>query len=446
MIRLSLRHILRYSFIFAALVLGFPAPAASDSNEPTALQQLIDLAEEGSTILLPEGQYRGPLVIAKRLTIGVEPGAKVELHNSSERPAVSIVADDVVLSGLAIIDRTVKDAPSVLVSGDRAQLSELHVISGSDGIKMEDAHGGEVRGSLVEWGAGENIPFARRGNGIDLYQSHDVRIIGNTVRGVFDGIYMEFSDDTYVVDNRVEHSRYGIHTMFTKGNIIQHNIGTMNITGGMIMSVSGVELSDNIFTKQSENVNSQGILLFDAHDSLVANNLVEGNRVGFYIEHSTGNKIEDNSVTSNFIGMQLLESSENTITGNIFIGNVTDALARGNSINDIQGNYWDSFSGIDIDGDGRSEIRYAIHPFFQGLIQKKPAFQLFFGSPGIQFLESLYASGREAWTTDREPLMAPPIARLREIDGDTGLAAGIISMIFIALALAIIISTRRKVV
>jgi|GEM_PF-189733 len=412
------------------------------------LQQLIDQAAEGSMIELSTGSYTGPVRITKPLQLTASPNAEVTIVNNTDQPALTVEAEDVVISGVIIEDTAIKPAPSVRVTGDRVELIGLHVITGSDGIKLEGADHGEVRDSIVEWGGSQNASFTERGNGIDLYQSHDIRIIGNTVRGVFDGIYMEFSDDTVVEHNHIERSRYGIHCMYTNRTIIRHNTGTMNITGGMIMAVHGVEMTDNTFTKQSENVNSQGILLFDAHDSLVSDNQVEGNRVGVYVEYSSDNELVNNAVKNNFIGIQLIESTQNTITGNYFVGNVSDALASGNSDNDIQANYWDSFSGIDLDGNGRSDTRYAMNPFFQGLIKKKPAFQLFFQTPGIMFLESLYETGREGWTMDIAPLMAPPERWMEDQPHreTSMMITGWISIIFIALTLTLMLQYRRRII
>jgi len=435
---------------FAALQVYAAANAGQPSQNGTAgpsadLQRLIDQAAEGDIVVVPEGVYAGPIRIAKPIELRAAADARVTVVNNSEFPALSIEADDAAAIGLVIEDAGVKEAPFVLVTGDRVRLRALRVTTGSDGIKLDGSDGSEVSDCVVEWGAGEQYTFAQRGNGIDLYQSHGVRIAGNVVRGVFDGIYMEFSDDTIVTDNHIERSRYGIHCMYTNRTIIRDNTGTMNITGGMIMAVKGVELTNNTFTKQTENVNSQGILLFDAHESVIAENRVEGNRVGVYVEQSSENELFNNAVVNNFIGIQLIDSSRNAIVGNSFVGNVTDAMARGNSDNDIKSNYWDSFSGIDLDGDGRSDTTYAINPFFQGLIQKKPAFQLFFQAPGIAFLESLYEAGRAGWTTDQAPLMAPP-EKWAENPEDASDVAGWLSIFLVAGAVLIIFVFRRKIV
>ena len=408
-----------------------------------SLQKMVNQAESGAQVVVPSGVYQGPLLISKPLTLLPEAGGEVTIVGNGEDAALSIEADRVTVVGLRIDDRTVKEAPSVLVRGDEVRLEELYIITGSDGIKIEEAAHVHVLACVVEWGAGETTKFSDRGNGIDLFKATDARIRGNVIRQVYDGIYLEFSNDTLVEHNHIEESRYGIHLMFTKRSIVQDNTGSLNITGAMIMTASGTKVRNNTFTKQNENVNSQGILLFDVQDAVVESNAVEGNRVGFHVEHSFNNRIEGNRIQQNFIGIQLLDSENNTITGNTLTGNVTDALARGNAENDLYANYWDSFAGIDVDGDGLSDTSYTIHPLFQGIIQKRPPFQLFFRTPGIVFLESLYEGNQSSWTTDRSPLMAPPEAWQQDGGGMSGTMA-LVGAIFVMASLAIISLLRRR--
>lgn len=66
------------------------------------------------------------------------------------------------------------------------------------------------------------------------------------------------------------------------------------------MGVDDAVVTGNQFVKQSENVNSQGLLLFDVHTSRVDDNIVEGNRVGFYMEDSSDNVLSNNRVLRNY--------------------------------------------------------------------------------------------------------------------------------------------------
>ena len=432
-----------------ALVAAMPGarPAHAAEQPAAALQPLLDRALPGDTLVLPPGVYTGPATIDKPLTVRVQAGGEAAvLAHADADAALTIAADDVTVEGLRIVDETVKDAPTVLVAGDRAQLLDLRISSaGKHAITVRDANDGTVARSTIAWAA-EGVRMASKGNGIDLYNAHRWIIADNMIADMHDGIYMENSDDALVEGNAIERSRYGVHCMYTRGTIIRGNTSERNVTGAMVMTAQGVTVADNTFVKQNENVHSQGILLFDAHESVIADNVVEGNRVGLYVEQSTGNRLERNRVRYNFIGLQLLDADDNTAQGNAFIGNVTDAQARGSAENRIAGNYWDSFQGIDTNGDGTSDIAYAINPFFSELVQKRPAFQLFFQSPGIRLLEELHRTDRLQWAADEAPLMSAPAG----LDpGDVGHGESLVGAIGLALlggsGLLMYVTRRRTI-
>jgi len=74
--------------------------------------------------------------------------------------------------------------------------------------------------------------------------------------------------------------------------------------------------------------------------------------------------------------------------------------------NEMKENYWDSFQGLDLNDDGISELSYEINPFYEQVVNRNSAYQLFFQSPGMLFMSSLFTEGKEEWTTDRSPLMS----------------------------------------
>jgi len=418
---------------FAAAAWPLPPAAAQDARTSASLQELVDQAEAGQTVRIPAGEYAGPVVVDKPLRLLAEDGARL-VHHGPE-PALRITADGVEVRGLIVEDAERRDAGTILVEADNVRLAELTIRTASRAVRMVGADGGEILDNAIEW-AGGNVPVSRRGNGIDLYDSHRNRIAGNTVSDMHDGIYVEGGDGNVVEHNRVERSRYGIHLMYTGQTVVRDNSGSQNITGIMAMTSHGAEVTGNVFVKQHENVHSQGILLFDVRDSLFADNIVEGNRVGFYVEESHGNRITGNEIRQNYIGVQILSSAGNLIERNVFAGNVADAEAVDSAGNEVRENYWDAFAGLDADGDGRSDLPNPVNPFFLKLTGAVPAFQLFFGSPGMAFLEGLYASGREAWLEDAAPLMEPPETAGDDPDGrrPSDAAAGALGLTLLAAA------------
>lgn len=420
-------------YILTQPLFALLSSAQSNSND---LQQIIDLAELDSTITLPSGTYNGPVVIDKKLTI--QTNGIVRIVGTGDEPTLRIMADGVRLSGLYVeAQSTNKDAAAIVITANDTLLEQMHIESMSYGIRMKGANRSEIRDSVIirnDEAVDKPGKLSDRRNGIDLFDSHDSRLTGNRISHMLDGIYVERSNNTFLENNEVSHSRYGIHCMFTEGTIIRNNNSTANITGAMIMDVQNVEVTGNDFAKQSESVNSQGMLLYKVQSSLFANNRVAGNRVGIFFEQSHNNELSGHDINGNFIGLQLVDSENNRIQGNQFIGNVVDAQARGSSNNELEGNYFDSFRGIDVNGDGASEIPYAINPFFYTIIHSTPAYQILFQSPGMMFLESLFQVERDVWTTDPSPL-TKPLARVNDgAAGSFGVAMSLISFILLATA------------
>ncbi len=410
-------------------------PSFAKGQSRLDLQALIDSAVPEETITIPSGSYEGPLVINKPLTL-VGAG-EVKLVNESNDPAIWVTADDVHIKGLSIVDIDMKESASILIEADHTVMEHLYIRTASLGIQLLAASNNEIRNSEIVWesAAKQDAKLSAKHNGIDLFESHDNRLLGNTISDLHDGIYLESSDRNIVDGNHIFRSRYGVHCMYTDGTIIRNNDGAFNITGAMVMAVRDVEVTNNHFYKQNESVNSQGILLFDAHSSLFYDNRVEGNRVGFYIELSTDNTFMYNQVKQNFIGIQLIEAVNNRLHDNVFSGNVIEAEARLSSDNNMNGNFWDSFRGVDVNGDGRSELSNAINPLFQTIVKARPAFQLFFQSPGMIFLQEILQADRQQWMTDNSPLMEPPADMQNQQPSQADLSTGIMGAVMLMAAI-----------
>lgn len=383
--------------------------AAGGSGEPTALQPLIDAAGEGEVLVLEAGIYSGPVVIAKPMEIRAS--GSVHLTNSGERPAMEITADRTTVSGLKIIDgQTDRLIPAILVTGSETRLTDVEIVTRASGIQLREAHGNVLDNLTIyhpEAASQSPRTYSDKGNGIDLWGSHNNRISGSRISFMHDAIYIENSESNTVEDNYAEGSRYGYHFMFSSDSLLRNNIGQFNVTGAMIMSSDRIEASDNEFSEQSESVNSQGILLYDVNESLINKNRIEGNRTGVYVEQVKDSIISDNWVARNFIGVEMLLSQNNELSGNHFISNVNQAQSVTSSGNRVNGNYWDDLQGIDLTGQGVSSLSYKTDPFFLNLTRTASAYQLFFQSPGIVFLKGMFPPAAEQILVDESPLMEP---------------------------------------
>ncbi|WP_010272426.1 right-handed parallel beta-helix repeat-containing protein [Paenibacillus senegalensis] len=388
---------------------GYSSQRTAAASANANLQSWIDAAEEGDMLILPEGEYSGPVTISKSLELSGN--GKVLIRSSGDQPVIELAGDHITLSGIHIVHEPAdRLQPAVQVTGNYNRLLGLDIVTKGSGIYLRGADHNllddlDIRHSL----AGNNIPstYSDKGNGIDLLESNYNRIAGSRISTMHDAIYIENSTHNTVESNYAEFSRYGYHLMFSADSELRTNIGQYNITGAMIMSSDRIEVSENAFTDQSENVNSQGILLYDVTESLIEQNQIDGNRTGIYIEQVKDSTVSSNWIARNFIGVEMLLSQENNLTGNHFISNVTQAQSMTSDNNEVHSNFWDDLQGIDLSGQGVSSLPYKTDPFFLNLTRPVPAYQLFFQSPGIIFLQNMFPPAVQQQMVDTAPLMKP---------------------------------------
>ncbi len=111
--------------------------------------------------------------------------------------------------------------------------------------------------------------------------------------------------------------------------------------------------SSNIFvTNTSINISFCGILFTNISNSTISYSIMEGNKEGIKLINCSYNEIINCNFINNFgYAIYLDNSFNNTIHHNNFIGN--DVYDNGiNKWNTSIGNYWDDYTGIDLNGDG----------------------------------------------------------------------------------------------
>lgn len=433
------------------------------------LQQMIDQARPGDTLTIPEGEYTGPILVTKPLTLVAQ--GSVTISNPSPdpkgAPVVSITSEHVSIRGITIKDKRVNSPDATLVmKGNHHVLEQISIETMGTGIQLREASYNTLRNirvtgkvkdrSVVSSAEHDHASHgassasqpstnvqARKGNGIDLFHAHQNHIESNQVSNVYDGIYLENSNGNQILQNAVEKSRYGYHFMGTSQTLLADNTGSENVTGAMLMETTKATVKNNQFLKQKDNPNSQGILLYDVTDSQLYGNQIEGNRVGLYLENSTGVDVRENRLLLNFIGMQVKASSGNTLTANQFISNVIQAQAQDSRTDSFAGNYWDNLQTLDTNGDSRSDLPYEMNPFYLALTDAVPAYQLFFQAPGFVFLENLFSAGTGTSIRDEMPVVASSDQAITQ-DSGTNWATGILGLLLLTGSMYIIYSGGKR--
>nr|WP_194269187.1 NosD domain-containing protein [Anaerobacillus isosaccharinicus]QOY36575.1 right-handed parallel beta-helix repeat-containing protein [Anaerobacillus isosaccharinicus] len=381
----------------------------SFASEKGIIQALIDEAKPGEEITIQAGIYEEVISITKPIKIN---GEGVMLINTSDDIAIHIKSDHVSLSGLTVVQLTSHpESPAILIEGNDNHLSQLTINSLGTSIQLFSANRNLLEHLHIERqnpiNFGEANMGSRQGNGFDLFASHENVLKNNTMINLLDGVYIESSRGNIIENNHAIRSRYGYHLMFAEDILLNNNSASLNITGAMIMGSSRVTISNNHFTKQSYHVHSQGLLLYDVHDSVVRGNDFSENLIGLYIERSSKNDVHENKIFANFVGIQLKRVGTHKISHNDFFTNVIQARVTDSEGNHVAENYWDTHTGLDFTGDGKSELTFQADPIFLGLVERKPPYQLLAQSPGLLFVQLLFEMNEEAILKDISPLMEP---------------------------------------
>ncbi|WP_062352377.1 right-handed parallel beta-helix repeat-containing protein [Bacillus kwashiorkori] len=403
--------------------------------EETSLQALINATPKGGTLYLENKLYSESIVINQPIRIiGKE---DTGLQACSQNPALTILGENVQIENIKISSCLgVSESASVFVIGKNHVFKNIVVEADQVGLYLEN-----VNGALFE---NIHVIGAGKRNGFEVWNSEDNLFTRNTIENVADGFYLENSHHNRLTENEVTNARYGIHVMYSDWIQISNNQLMYNVTGAMIMETTGTFVEKNMIGGNKQNVNAQGLLLYDVYQSTIQENYIGDNRVGIFMENSTDNLILNNEVHANFIGAQLSRIYNNTIKNNSFTNNVNEIQAIKSANNSISNNFWDQAAKLDLYDDGKSDIPYHADPYFLYLTKEVPEFQLFFQHPGMNLLQKMLKSSEKLLITDTQPLMEKPWEPSSKRNEMNLFGAWITSLIMVTISTIFIIIGRRK--
>lgn len=365
------------AFVFGLFCSNISASSieVNKTNKNLSIRKAVETALANDTIFVGPGLYNeGNIIIQKPLTIiGID---RPVLDGTLTTEIFTVAAEYVTIKGFKIINSgrsSIEDLAGI-------RCFDAHHITISDnifentffGIHLSNTNFCTIEGNKLEASA---LHEYQLGNGIHLWKCTDAVIKNNYIKGHRDGIYFEFVTNALIQKNVCDRNvRYGLHFMFSHDDVYEDNVFKNNGAGVSVMYTHNVTMLRNTF-QDNWGSSSYGILLKDISDSKVYRNKFIGNTSGIYMEGTSRIVFEENSFNKNGWAIKLQANCvDNKIFHNNFINNSFDIATNGTLVlNDISNNYWENYSGYDLNRDGFGDIPYYPVNLFSMISERVPA-------------------------------------------------------------------------
>jgi nitrous oxidase accessory protein len=395
------------------LLVAVVAPIVVQPTGPVrTLTAALALARPGDRIVVRAGTYREPLIV---VDVPVEiSGEGWLVFEGGAHSTLEVRADGVLLHGLVfshVIPAPTEDRAAILLNGARnCRVENNRIKDGFFGIYAIRSSGCRIAWNRVE---GPASGSGSGGNGIHLWQSRDMTVLGNTVSGHRDGIYFEFVSGAAVEGNTVAgNQRYGLHFMRSDSCAYRRNTFTRNGAGVAVMYSRWVSMTDNRFERNWGSA-AYGVLLKEISDGSITGNRFVANTVGLYLDDSNRNTVTGNLFQANGWAVKVLaNASDNRFERNQFVGNTFDVSTNSRSTSStFRENWWDHYRGYDLDRDGIGDVPFRPVRLFSLVVEQSEPSLILLRSPFVALLdgaERLMPILTPEALVDRRPLMVRP--------------------------------------
>lgn len=379
----------------------------------SGIQEAVSIVDSHDTIQVNQGTY--PCVnvqLTKPITILSHEQA--ELDGLNQGHILQVLADSIQIMGLQFIhtghSHTSDYAAIYLSHASHFHIANNTLINPTFGILVEKSHNGTIQNNVVR---GQSKREDDSGNGIHLWHCKQVRIEQNKLSGMRDGIYFEFVDSSQIRLNHSHHNiRYGLHFMFSNHDAYEENVFESNGAGVAVMFSKFIVMRQNQFI-HNWGAASYGLLLKEIYDAEVFQNRFYENTTAIYIEGGTRINYFHNTLERNGWAIKVSGGCyANHFQYNTFQGNSFDLSYHGNlNDNQFDHNYWDSYSGYDLNHDQMGDVPHRPVKLFSYVVNQTPETVILLRSLFVQminFSEQVSPIFTPDNLADHSPLMQPP--------------------------------------
>jgi parallel beta-helix repeat protein len=325
-----------------------PAQASRTLTVPgsySTIQQAIDAAEDGDTILVRKGTYNEQLVINKQVVLNGEDKTNTIIASANSGAIILVSHDNVEVTGFTVRhDGVGRGYPYWGWSSGKAALHLLNV-------EHCNIHGNQI---------------VSRGCGIWLYGSNQNRVLDNLVQECDYGVVLESSNGNTLTRNTMANNTNGLSFMFSPNNVLKNNTLHDNSHNLAISSsdlsgyVNDVDVSNVIEGKplyywvgQSDrSVPSDAgcVVLVNCHQINVDGlTLTAANQAAITLAGTQGCTVTNNNLSGSSIGIQLFNALYDGIFNN-YIDTSGEGIQSNGNGTIIQNNSIKANTGISIGG------------------------------------------------------------------------------------------------
>ena len=379
--------------LFAQVALGSTLIVCKSCTY-TSVKKAVKQAKPGDTILIERGVYQEHgIEIDKPLTI-LGRNHPV-LDGNYKGQIMTVLSGYVTIEGLTLKNIATSyrqdDAAIRVVEQSNVRILNNTIQNTYFGIYLQNSDNCVIKGNVVTGKDVTGLNESSLGNAIHLWYCDNAVISNNKVRGHRDGIYLEFVKDSEVKNNLSEKNlRYGLHFMFSDRNVYTHNIFRKNGAGVAVMYTRDIRMEHNTF-EGNWGAAAYGLLLKEITNSRIHNNTFRRNTTAIFMESSSRLDIQRNSFERNGWAIRLLSSCmDDVFKLNNFTGNSFDVSTNGNSqLNHFENNYWDKYSGYDLNKDSVGDVPYRPVSLYSMLVERVPPSVMFMRSFMVDLMDNI---------------------------------------------------------
>jgi parallel beta-helix repeat protein len=270
------------------------------------IQEGINDANDGDTVLVYNGTYTENVVLNKRLTLTGEGMPNIDAHGSGD--AINITVDNCTVKGFCCVNAQPSPYAGIRADSSNNVIVENTCRDNYDGVYLSSTSN-EIRNNIANY---------NDHHGIKLQSSCENIIADNTAKNNGnDGIYLTSSDNNGITDNDASNNvnYHGISLYTSNNNEIRNNVANYNHYQGIKLRVSNENIIANNTAKKN---GGNGVRLKASdHNRIIINDATNNDYNGISLNSSNNNEIRSNLANDNHqTGIGLWSSNENRIAKN----------------------------------------------------------------------------------------------------------------------------------